>query len=523
MKTFIEFAARIGVKLTAAQRVLAKVAFDGAEPRDLVGAERELARQLFGDVEVIPPIARAVIAVVAGARSGKTYLGALRLLHLALTVPLSRLAPGESAYAVICAPDLRLARQAFRFALGAMRASPQLAAMLENPTADSFVLRRPDGQVVTVECLPATRGGSAVRGRSLVAFLCDEIAFFRDSESVVNDASIFQAAAPRVLEGGQLLVVSTPWAEAGLLFELHRDQFGRPRSVLVAHAPTVLMRPTQAARVAAEYERDAQNAEREFGAEFGSVGSGTWFDGQAVDDARGPYTEPLPPSGAKCTAAIDLAFSADSSAIAIVRAEGGKLVLVDWAERRPKKGKPLRPSEVILEFAALARRHGCTQIVGDNHYAETAREHLDALRVDFIATPGGATGKERTYRRAQQALVERKVVLPDFPRLLQSIKDVTAKAVPGGGVVISHPRRAGQGHGDLCAAVVLAVAHSVRASRSEDIDSSRFKRNEAFDMFGSGPAARVTSGLDRVETDGTRLYIGAAVPRSSSPHSGGGF
>jgi hypothetical protein len=516
MKSFVDFCRLVGVRLTPAQRVLVLVAFDGVEPRDLSGTERELARQLFGDVETISSIARAVVAIVAGARSGKTYLGALRILHLSLTVKLDRLAPGESAYAVICAPDLRLARQAFRYALGCIRACPQLAGLLENPTSDSFVLRRPDGRVVTIECLPATRGGSAVRGRSLVAFLCDEIAFFRDSDAVVNDRDIYQAAAPRIMAGGQLLVVSTPWAESGLLFELHRDEFGQPRSCVVVHAPTVVMRPSERARVEAEYARDPINAERELGAQFFSAGTGQFFDGQAIEDARdvgrvGPLAPD--PNAGTAIAAMDLAFASDSSALVIIRQEGERSILVDWLERRPRKGQPLKPSEVLIEFAERAKLHGCRHIWGDGHYSESAREHLAQAKIQFRTTPGGQAGKVETYTRAQQALNERRVSLPDWPKLLQQFRDVQARPVSGGGMSITHPRRAGAGHGDVCAAAIVGLAHCRRASRREGAYSGPVDKNSWVGMH-----ARTASTELVMTAEGIRS-LPAGSPRPREPRA----
>ena len=83
---YVAFLERVlRVRPTPAQRVLCLVAFDGVEPGSLEGADRELARQLFGDVETIPAEARHVIALVCVARGGKSYLFCgLRLLHLAL-------------------------------------------------------------------------------------------------------------------------------------------------------------------------------------------------------------------------------------------------------------------------------------------------------------------------------------------------------------------------------------------------------------------------------------------------------
>src|SRR5262245_24417207 len=95
--SFVQFAEQVcRVRLTPAQRVLAAVLFDGVEPRDLVDADRQLAAAMLGDVDVVTPEARHVAVSVCGARAGKSYVfGALRLLHLALTVPLATLAPGE--------------------------------------------------------------------------------------------------------------------------------------------------------------------------------------------------------------------------------------------------------------------------------------------------------------------------------------------------------------------------------------------------------------------------------------------
>src|SRR6185295_13281865 len=154
------------VRLTDAQRVLAQVAFDGAQPRDLESNDRKLAFELFGSVQEIPPQAHAVLVAVCGARSGKTYvLGALYSLWRALTADLSALAPGELAVAVVVAPDLRLGRQCVRFALGAARTVAAITTLIQSETADGFTLRRPDsGAQVSIEALPATRGGSALRG-----------------------------------------------------------------------------------------------------------------------------------------------------------------------------------------------------------------------------------------------------------------------------------------------------------------------------------------------------------------------
>jgi hypothetical protein len=536
--TFVEFAERVvGVALTPAQRVLARVAFDGVEPKDLAGDERALARELFGDVDVIPSAARAVLAVVAGARSGKSYLGALRLLHLAITVPLDGLAPGESAVGLIVAPDLRLARQCLRFVSGAARIVPHLARFVQTPTSDGFALRRPDGRVVSLECLPATRGGSAVRGRTLVGAVLDEACFFRDESAVVNDVDLFRAVTPRVVSGGQTIVASTPWAEAGLLYEMHRDQFGKPRTVLVACAPTVLMRPSERERVDAEYERDPENASRELGALFLSIGAGSYFDGDAIRACTdvGRSRALAPALEHRAIAAADFAFSADHSAIVVARVEAGAIVVADWLEVRPKKGHPLRPSEVVGRFAAVARAHGCRQLFADHHYKESVREGLADTGVSFANVEGGIVGKLATYKRAQTAIAERRVVLPDDSKMLGQLRAVQVRPTPGGGLSISHPRSRGAGHGDLCAALVLALSNAARLlARGSSVASGASSSvpsaaAHAFGGAGFGLAPRDGQGsaLDRLEVRGSQVVIasehGSGTSYTFGHHGRGGF
>ena len=118
---------------------------------------------------------------------------------------------------------------------------------------------------MSVECLPATRGGSALRGRSLVSAVLDECAFFRDEQFAVNDTDLFKATAPRVLPGGLVVIASTPWAETGLLFDEFSRNYGAPVTALACHAPTTLMRsddPRILSMVAREVERDPITAER---------------------------------------------------------------------------------------------------------------------------------------------------------------------------------------------------------------------------------------------------------------------
>lgn len=462
-ESFLEFVkTNLGVNLSPGQRVLCWVAFDGLEPGTLEAEDRELARRIFGDVDTIPPEARHVLAAMCGARAGKSYiLGGLRLLHLALTVDLSSMAPGEGASGPIVAPDLRLARQTLKYISGAVASQTGLTAMVRSESMDALSLRRPDGKMVTLECLPATRGGSAVRGRTLIGAVLDEACFFRDANSVVNDDEIYKAVSPRIVPAGQLIIVSTPWAESGLLYDMYDRNYGHPSDAIAAHAPTLLLRDDEHTRelVERERERDPDNAAREFDAEPMVSGTSEFFDLQAIKQCEAEdlplVLPPQHPQDACGGFGLDTGFRKDPSAGVVVRRNGGIYEVAECVEIRPPKGGRLVPSVTLEQLFQRAKHHRCAVAVADGHYIETVREHSGGIELQ--EAPAGISGKVGAYTDARRLINEGKVRIPaGNKRLLAQLRQVVQKPTPGGQLSITSPRRGGA-HGDLASAFVLAL------------------------------------------------------------------
>lgn len=450
-RTFIAFCAWLGVALTLGQAEFARVAYDCGEPS--VG----LGQRLFAFTGAMPVGARSVVAAVCGARGGKSYIAvALRLVFGMLVRDLSSMAPGQRAVALIVAPNDKLRREVMNYARGAVRSKPELEAMVVEDSTDGFGLRRPDGHVVRFETGVATAGGYGARGRALTDFALDECAFFRDSSFKVNDEEIYRAGAARVLPGGQVIVASTPWAEAGLLYDLHKRNFGKPSDALVAHAPTLVMHDSEMTRAIVERERrrDPDNAAREFDARFMTSGTTVFFESSTIDAAETDEVFEVQPGDA-LAAGADFGFRSDSSALLLVALRGETLHVFDGAEERPGE-VPLKPSQTVKSFAAkLAGRCGC--LMADQHYREAIAEHLDTHGLSYIPAP--STPAE-TYVRARMLFREGKVRIHKLEfreRLFQQIREVQGRPTAGGGMSIMHPRWAKGGHGDLVAALVLAL------------------------------------------------------------------
>ena len=115
--------------------------------------------------------------LVCGRRSGKSFMLACIAVFLAAFRDWRPfLGPGEVATIMIIAADRRQARVIMRYCLGLLRAVPMLKQLIEGQTAESITLR--NRVVIEVH----TASFRSTRGYSLIAALCDEIAYWPSEE-----------------------------------------------------------------------------------------------------------------------------------------------------------------------------------------------------------------------------------------------------------------------------------------------------------------------------------------------------
>ena len=205
--------------------------------------------------------------LVVGRRGGKSLVSALVAVFLACFRDYRKiLAPGERGTVMVIAADRRQARGVFHYIAGFLDAVPMLTRMVESRTKETINLTNR----VTIEV--HTANFRAVRGYTVIAAICDEIAFWRSEESANPDTEILNGLRPGMatVPGALLLCISSPYARRGALWEAYRRHYSQDGDpILVWQADTRSMNPSVDEQVIAEaYAQDEAAAAAEYGAQF---------------------------------------------------------------------------------------------------------------------------------------------------------------------------------------------------------------------------------------------------------------
>ncbi|WP_049820096.1 hypothetical protein [Bradyrhizobium japonicum] len=225
-------------------------------------------RQVTGRTQPPTEVAKEVWLCI-GRRGGKSRIISLIAVWLAAFHDYKPyLAPGEKGVVQVIASDKKQARTCIRYIKAFISQTPMLARMIEGDTAESISLTND----IIIEVMTASF--RSVRGFTVVASLLEEIAFFRSEDSANPDTEIINAIKPAMatIPNAMLLAASSPYARRGVLYEAHRDHYGKDGDpVLVVQADTGTVNPIVDPMIIADaYQADPSSAAAEYGAQFRS-------------------------------------------------------------------------------------------------------------------------------------------------------------------------------------------------------------------------------------------------------------
>jgi hypothetical protein len=407
--------------------------------------EQELFSQHTGRLR--PPTSPLREAwLVVGRRGGKSLVAALVAVFLACFRVYSQyLAPGEVTTVMVIAADRRQARVVMRYIVGLIESVPMLKAMVVRLTRETVELN--NRVVIEVH----TANFRAIRGYTIAAAICDEIAFWRSDESANPDTEILNAIRPGLLTipDSLLLCISSPYARRGALWEAYSRHYGKySDSVLVWKASTRDMNPTVSEEdIQRAYQEDEPRARAEYGAEF-RTDVELYVSRETLEEARILHRVELPCSkDFQYFAFVDPSGGqADSMTLAIAHRENGRAILDLMREIRP----PFSPDIITGNFALQLKAYRIHEVAGDRYAGEWPRERFRHHGIEYkIST----LTKSEIYRSWLPDLNSGKVELLDDSRLFSQLLQLERRTGTQGREIIDHPPG---GHDDLANAVAGA-------------------------------------------------------------------
>jgi hypothetical protein len=390
--------------------------------------------------------------LTVGRRGGKSVILALIAVYLAIFKRWSdRLVPGERGTVLVIAADRRQARVIFRYVTALITETPLIAPLVDGEaTQDRIDLTNG----ISIEI--STANFRSVRGYTLIACLCDEIAFWMGDDSANPDTEILAAIRPAMTTMAPdaiLLCASSPYAQRGALYDAFKKHFARDDApVLVWKASTLTMNPSVPKSVIDEaYERDPAAAAAEYGAAFRTDVEG--FVRPEVVEAcvASDRFELSPVGGVIYSGFVDPSGgSADSMTLAISHRDGEKVVLDVIREIKP----PFAPDQVVSEFAALLKNYRISRVTSDRYAGLWVPERF---RAHGIECSQAAKPKSDLYRDFLPILNSGGVELLDNPRLKMQLIGLERRTARGGRDSIDHAPGAND---DVANAVAGAVVGS---------------------------------------------------------------
>jgi hypothetical protein len=403
-----------------------------------------------------------------GRRGGKSRILAAIAVHLGCCYDWTRfLDPGELGVIPVLAADRRQARTIMGY-VKAFLEHEQLAGLVNHDSAESIQLK---GSVL-IEVVTASY--RAVRSRTVLAALCDEIAFWHSEDSSTNpDTEIIAALEPAMatIPNALLLGASSPYARRGVLWNNFDRHFGKPDGPLIWRATTRQMNPTvPQSFIDEKYEEDPHAAAAEYGAEF-RADVDAFITKEVLDAAvdRDRHEHP-PRQGMQYFAFIDPSGgSSDSMTLAIghIDRDTNRGVLDVIRERRPQ----FSPEAVTKDFTDLLKLYRVFRVEGDHYAGDWVRQPFKLNGVEYQVSK---KRKSDIYLEFLPLLNAGRVEILDDRRLYNQLLMLERRVSRGGHESIDHSPGA---HDDLANVVAGVMVKMLGRKQMLMVDAQVLQRS----------------------------------------------
>jgi hypothetical protein len=349
---------------------------------------------------------------------------------------------------LILSRDRDQSKVAYGYASGILNAVPALKQMIIRQTADEIDLN--NGITIAIK----TADYRAIRGVTIVCCICDEVAFW-DLQGVNPDREIFQALRPAMatIPEAKFLVISSPYAKYGVLFEAHHRYFGQDDApVLVWQADTRIMNPNITEEfIQAEIERDPDAARSEWLAQFREDIEAA-FSLEAIEACVIPgRQELLPANGISYESFTDPSGGRrDQFTVAVAHRSGEKAIIDLLRAWKP----PFDPSEVVKECAEVLKPYRIRTITGDAYGGEWPREQFRKHGINYEVSE---KNRSQLYLGLIPAVSSKRVELLDHRALINELRRLERRRGRSGKDSIDRPAQLSDDIANSVAGVVSLV------------------------------------------------------------------
>lgn len=392
--------------------------------------EKRIYSEFTGNSEVPEKLLKEVYLII-GRRGGKSFISALIAVYLALFKDWTMcLKAGEQGWIFVVASDRHQARVVHNYIKHML--AKQFPDKVEKELTESISLTNN----IIIEVRTASWKG--VRGYTIVAVICDELAFWRGEDGANPGSEIIRALRPGMITvpESMLIAISTPFAKNGILWDVYEKKYGKnDKHVLVWKASTAVMNPTiDKEEIDRAYEDDPVAAAAEWGAEFRSSVTSP-FDPEDIKAVRKEGRRiQLPRSEIRYKAFVDpTGGKVDSFTLGIAHQEGEYIIL----DRLEETQAPCDPKIVTKEFCEILKEYRCHQVVGDKFAGNWCSNEFRDNGIRYIDTD---KSKSEIYLIFQTLVLSRLVVLLDNARMAIQFQLLERRPHAGGRDTIDHIR-----------------------------------------------------------------------------------
>ena len=433
----------------------------------------EVIQRSFGNQR--PSMNAREIVLLCGIRGAKTLISAATCVWKALTADLSdavglSMREGERPAVSLVSRNMKNAREAMNYIAGAMKSSWILREYLVGePLSDSVVIQHPSGVHIVVNVIAMSSTGVTLVSRWCVSVLFDEAPrMASEDEGKINLPEQVRAIRGRILPGGVILYVGSPYGAKGYVYDLFSENWQKKDArIPICCAYGFHMNPSwwTPERVRQVEEEDPDTAASDIYAKFRDPEEQLYSQlTLSIIFRESPMVLPYDPSK-KYTAAMDPGTSKNAWTLVIGETADNRRFSCAYAcEWRGTKTEPLSPKAVLTECKQILDAYNLKLSLTDQ-YAADANKDI-ARDIGFDLAPITITGplKETMHKNMHSRALQGLLSLPPIPEMRRDFIYLKRRLMTNGTVKIITPETQDGRHCDYASACALLFGGYLESS-----------------------------------------------------------